>query len=160
MCFTRREATESIALLFLVLLFLFLSIRFRLAFVGLAFLFPLRLVISKRVLRFVVCPLNMPLSEHDSRLMFYQTDGMDRIGFFLFKLQSSSVCFSINRDGTGSSFLLVLLKEVGPHYPVVKHKTPLRRRTLGRFPAVLTGSACVFDRPGCLGGTQGGGAMR
>ncbi len=49
---------------------------------------------------------------------------------------------------------------VGPHYPVVKHKTPLRRRTLGRFPAVLTGSACVFDRPGCLGGTQGGGAMR
>ncbi len=36
---------------------------------------------------------------------------------------------------------------VEPHYPVAKHKTPLRRRTLGRLPRVGTDSVCFFGRP-------------
>jgi hypothetical protein len=71
MCFKRREASESIALRFLVFLLLFLFVLLRLAFVGLAFLVPLLFRSSKRLACFVVCLLNMPLSENDSRLMFY-----------------------------------------------------------------------------------------
>src|SRR5258708_4903984 len=48
---------------------------------------------------------------------------------------------------------------VEPHYPVAKHKTPLRRRTLGRSPRVGTDAACFFGRPRLFGGTQGGGAI-
>jgi hypothetical protein len=53
-----------------------------------------------------------------------------------------------------------LCYSVGPHYPVAKHKTPLRRRTRGCLLAVVIGSACFLGRPRLLGSTQGGGAMR
>ena len=48
---------------------------------------------------------------------------------------------------------------VEPHYPVTKHKTPLRRRTLGRLPRGGTDSGCFFGRPRLFGGTQRGGAI-
>src|SRR5437764_5707064 len=54
----------------------------------------------------------MPLGEDDTRLMFNKTDGVHRVTGFLFKFQSSSLRFAINGHGTGSSFLLVLLKQV------------------------------------------------
>ncbi len=60
----------------------------------------------------------------------------------------------------GNNFVQTSITMVGPHYPVAKHKTPLRRRTSGRGTAILIGSACFFGRPRVLGGTQGGGAMR
>ena len=50
-------------------------------------------------------------------------------------------------------------KEVEPHYPVTKHKTPLRRRTLGRLPIGGTDSGCFFGRPRLFGGTHRGGAI-
>ena len=48
---------------------------------------------------------------------------------------------------------------VEPHYPVTKHKTPLRRRTLGRLPIGGTDSGCFFGRPRLFGGTHRGGAI-
>ena len=49
--------------------------------------------------------------------------------------------------------------EVGPHYPVTKHKTPLRRRTLGCLPLGGRGPACFLGRPRLFGGTHRGGAI-
>ena len=53
----------------------------------------------------------MPLGEDYPRLMFDKTDGMHGRALFLFKLQAPSLRFSINGQCTGSSFLLVLLKQ-------------------------------------------------
>src|SRR2546421_11148275 len=50
-------------------------------------------------------------------------------------------------------------RQVEPHYPVTKHKTPLRRRTLGRLPIGGTDSGCFFGRPRLFGGTQRGGGI-
>src|SRR5258708_18823913 len=48
---------------------------------------------------------------------------------------------------------------VEPHYPVTKHKTPLRTRTLGRLPIGGTDPGCFLGRPRLFGGTQRGGAI-
>src|SRR5216684_4386791 len=86
-----RGHSSQFAPLFLLFLLLLLFVLFPLALLFLALLFPLWFGISKRVLCFVVCKpilhlgiskhvlrlvsclLNMPLSENDSRLMFYST---------------------------------------------------------------------------------------
>ena len=63
-------------------------------------------------LGFDVCFLHMPLGQHDSRPMVDQTHCMDRIAILLFKLQSSPLCFSINRHRAVSSFLLLAVDDL------------------------------------------------
>ena len=61
---------------------------------------------------FDIPSLHVPLREDDPGRMFHQTDRVHRVTGFLFKFQSSPLRFAINGHGTGSSFLLVLLKQV------------------------------------------------
>jgi len=52
----------------------------------------------------------MPLRQHDPGLMIDHTHRMHPIGFFLFKLQSASLGFPINRDRPYASLLLLVGK--------------------------------------------------
>ncbi len=49
--------------------------------------------------------------------------------------------------------------QVELHYPVAKHKTPLRRRTLGRLARVCMDGVRFFGLPRFFGGIQRGGAI-